>query len=237
MGDQEENNAAVSSRWRRFLPLVLLSALVVVMFLQYSISQEHADLAQKPDSERLEELLLSQESTVDTVYLSFPSPGPTAGFLPWVYPEDGATISLTQFWRGWYLDLMDPYTREINESIGVNSAICVKLDASFLVENADDDLGWDDYFQRSVLLVNGTPWTHTGPELIFNELGLSTGLRVIDVETGETIFEEKRSNAVGPFLVCWSVPLSSGAHDVTFRVVTTAGRTFSYSWSFEINWR
>ena len=135
---------------------------------------------------------------------------------------------------GYYLGAEDIETGEVEITASVSDAVCIKLDGSELVEEGDDGLGFEEYMARSSLIVDGSRWTSSAPELLVDELASVRGAeQTINIETGE-ITGEELWNAGGPFTICWPVKLDKGLHRIEFQSRTTSGKLFSFEWQFEI---
>ncbi len=109
-------------------------------------------------------------------------------------------------------------------------AVCVQLAAEEILEGEEDGLELEDYLERSQLVVDGSPVTHDAtPHMDL--------LGVLQVEKEDEVSGESRiihSNAVGPFTVCWQVPLAAGLHTAEFRTNASSGKQFTYQWEFHI---
>jgi hypothetical protein len=111
----------------------------------------------------------------------------------------------------------------------VPAAICIELIASELVEKGDDGLDLTSYLERSSMFVDNEMLTDfTKPFLVENLLGMQS--RLEEDASGNLVRLE--SNGVGPYTLCWRVPLSEGQHTIQFTTSTTSGREFLYRWSF-----
>lgn len=109
-------------------------------------------------------------------------------------------------------------------------AVCVQLAAEEVVEEGDDGLELEDYLERSQLVVDGDPIVHDATPHI-DLLG------VLQVEKKDEVSGERtiiRSNAIGPFTVCWQVPLAAGLHTAEFQTNASSGKQFTYQWEFHI---
>lgn len=157
------------------------------------------------------------------------TPGP---LILWAHPQPDSAIELQDYRAGYYLGAEDIETGEVDILSSVSDAVCIKLDASALVEDNDDGLELEDYLARSELIIDGSLWTDSEPVLLSNELN-SAGRYVLDVETLEVLVDNK--NAAGPFTIYWEIKLNQGFHQIEFQSRRTSGRLFSYEWSFRIN--
>jgi hypothetical protein len=145
-----------------------------------------------------------------------PTPMPTPAFLLGVIPEPGERISYEE-----YKARFEPGELGLRE-VG---PICVRYDASKLLEYDDEGLRKEDYLARSLLLINGEVWPNSQkPDLYRDALGLAVS------RDGNLA----KGNAVGPFYFCWDVELGPGMHTVEFITRKTSGEELSYTWSFLI---
>jgi hypothetical protein len=91
------------------------------------------------------------------------------------------------------------------------SAICIELEASELVEDGDDGLDLTDYLERSFMFIDDEMLTDFNkPFLIENLLG--TQIQYGEDTSGNPVRIE--GNGVGPYTLCWRVPLSEGQHTI-----------------------
>jgi hypothetical protein len=149
-----------------------------------------------------------------------PTPMPTPAFLLGVIPEPSERISYEA-----YKARFKPGELGLRE-VG---PICVRYDASKLLEYDDEGLRAEDYLARSLLLINGEVWPNSQkPDFYTDALGLA----VSRGSTGGSNWA--KGNAVGPFHFCWDVELEPGMHTIEFKTRTTSGKELSYTWSFVI---
>jgi hypothetical protein len=153
-----------------------------------------------------------------------PTPMPTAAFLPWAYPKPSSVIKLADFRTG--------YPSPNPNSQSLQNAVCIELNGNELIEGRDNGLELVDYLERSMLIVDDRRWSETEPKPIIDLLGSVQEVKR-QPETGEVTL--LRSNATGPYTICWQIELNKGIHNIEFQTLKTSGDELSYSWSFLIS--
>jgi hypothetical protein len=122
-------------------------------------------------------------------------------------------------------------SQEFETHLQIPNAVCVTLDAERVIEAADNGLSREDYLSRSRLILDGAVWERGEPSVVMEFAGAQQELER-DPETGETTIV--RSNATGPFTLCWETGLGTGSHTSQYKIAKSSGQQLSYEWSFSI---
>lgn len=163
-------------------------------------------------------LFACQTENSDFVMLT---PIPTPSFLSWIFPEPGSTISLLEFESG--------YPMPSSEMLP--NAICIQLKGSELIEQEDIYLDLNNYIERSTLVVNEKVWVGSDAIPVVDFLGSFQEIKR-NPKTGEVNIIS--NIAIGPFVICWQVPLKIGVHHINYQVQQTSGNFLSHTWQFSI---
>lgn len=146
-------------------------------------------------------------------------PEPLPDFLPEVFPEPGAILSLDEYndptWR--------PGRPLAEEAPG---AVCVQVDGSALFEEGDF---WEfaDVNERTTILVDG----QAGGEIVsFASLLLSYKR----MDPPDNPFGKVLASVGGPYHWCISAPLIVGIHRVDVSFEKSSGEVVPFAWTFEL---
>lgn len=135
-----------------------------------------------------------------------------------VEPKPNSNLSLAEF-------------NAARDSTKNSGMICIKFDATSVLEDSDQDLNFEDYENRSILKINEQEIPNS--EIVFvYDFFMTWRNYEYDLEREEYV--PLIPNGIGPYYICWGVKLGIGTHTVEFSTQTTSGEIRSFSWSFTI---